>query len=145
MMVTKEATMRGIAGIDPAWGVTAVRLATGLILMHAGYQKVSGGLAEVGAGFAKMGIPMASVAGPAVAIFELVGGAALIAGLCGRWIGLLVALQFAVISFVIKAPDSPFGEWYVDLTLMAAGILLFLAGSGKAAIDDVWRRGRRSA
>ncbi|HUF92079.1 MAG TPA: DoxX family protein [Candidatus Limnocylindria bacterium] len=137
--------MRGIAGIDPGWGVTAVRIATGLILLHAGYQKVAGGLDDVAAGFAGMGIPLSGLVGPAVAIFEVVGGAALLAGLFGRWLGLLVALQFAVISFAIKGPGTPFSEWYLDLLLLAAGILLFLAGSGKAAVDNVWPRGRRDA
>ena len=121
--------MRGIAGIDPGWGVTAVRIATALILLHAGYNKVTGGLDKVSAGFAKMGIPQPEVAGPAVAYFELVGGAALLVGLLGRWIGLLVAVQFAVISFILKGPREPFAEWYLDVVLLAAGILLFLAGS----------------
>ncbi len=137
--------LRGIAGIDPGWGVTAVRIATALVLIHAGYQKVTGGLGKVGDGFAKMGIPLPEVAGPAVAIFEMVGGLALLAGLFGRWLGLLVAIQFAVISFVIKGPGNPFEELYLDLVLMAAGVLLFLAGSGRAAIDSVWHPGRRSA
>jgi putative oxidoreductase len=137
--------MRGIAGIDPGWGVTAVRIATALILVHAGYHKVAGGLDKVAAGFAKMGIPLPEVAAPAVATFELVGGAALLIGLFGRWVGLLVALQFAVISFAIKGPRSPFDEWYLDLLLLAAGILLFLAGSGRAAVDERWHPGRRSA
>ncbi len=137
--------MRGIAGIDPGWGVTAVRIATGLILLHAGYQKVAGGLDDVSAGFAGMGIPLAGLVGPAVAIFELVGGAALLAGLFGRWLGLLVALQFAVISFAIKGPGGPFKDLYLDVLLLAAGLLLFLAGSGRAAVDNVWPRGRRGA
>jgi putative oxidoreductase len=137
--------MRRIAGIDPDWGVTAVRIATALILLHAGYQKVAGGLDAVADGFAKMGIPMAPVAGPAVAIFEVVAGVALLVGLLGRWLGLVVALQFAVISFVIKGPGNPFSEWYLDVILLAAGILLFLAGSGRAAVDNVWHPGRRDA
>jgi putative oxidoreductase len=137
--------MRGIAGIDPDWGVTAVRVATALILLHAGYQKVAGGLDKVADGFAKMGIPMPGVMGPGVAIFEVMGGLALLAGLFGRWIGLLVAVQFAVISFAIKGPREPFGEWYLDLVLLAAGILLLLAGSGRAAVDNAWHPGRRDA
>lgn len=137
--------MRGISGIDPGWGVTAVRIATALILIHAGYHKVSGGLDKVVGAFAKMGIPMPGVAGPAIAIFEVVGGAALLIGLFGRWLGLLIALQFAVISFAIKGPRTPFADWYLDLVLLAAGILLFLAGSGRAAVDDVWHPGRRDA
>jgi len=137
--------MRGIAGIDPGWGVTAVRIATALILMYAGYRKVSGGLDKVVGAFAKMGIPLPEVAAPAIATFELVGGAALLIGLFGRWVGLLAAVQFAVISFAIKGARAPFPEWYLDFVLFSAGILLFLAGSGKAAVDEVWHPGRRDA
>src|SRR4030095_9961902 len=100
--VREGGTMRGIAGIDPGWGVTAIRIATGVILLHAAYHKVTGGLGKVADSFAKMGVPLPEISGPAIAIFEVVGGAALIAGLFGRWVGLLVALQFAFISFVIK-------------------------------------------
>lgn len=137
--------MRGIAGIHPGWGVTAVRIATALVLLHSGYEKVAGGLDKVADSFAKMGMPIPNLSGPGVAIFEVVGGVALLIGLFGRWIGLLVALQFAVISFVIKGPHEPFGEWYLDLVLFASGLLLFLAGSGRAAVDGVWHSGRRGA
>ena len=137
--------MRGIAGIDPGWGVTAVRLATALILVHAGYHKVAAGLDKVAGAFAKMGVPLPAVAGPAIALFELVGGTALLIGLFGRWLGLLVALQFAVISFVIKGLRTPFDEWYLDFVLLSAGMLLFLAGPGRAAVDNVWHPGRRDA
>jgi putative oxidoreductase len=144
-MARRESTMRGIAGIHPGWGVTPVRIATALVLLHAGYHKVAGGLDKVADGFAKMGIPIPNLTGPGVAIFEVVGGAALLIGLFGRWIGFLVAVQFAVISFVIKGPREPFSEWYLDLVLLASGLLLFLAGSGKAAVDGVWHSGRRGA
>jgi putative oxidoreductase len=137
--------MRGIAGIHPDWGVTAVRIATGLVLLYAGYQKVAGGLDKVAAGFEQMGIPLAAVSGPAIAIFEVVAGAALLVGLFARWLGLLIALQFAVITFVIKGARAPFDDLYVDVMLLAAGVLLFLAGSGKAAIDNAWHPGRRGA
>jgi putative oxidoreductase len=134
-----------MAGIDPGWGVTAVRVATGLILLHAGYHKMAGGLGKVANGFAKMGVPVPEISGPAIAIFEVVGGAALIAGLFGRWIGVLVALEFAFICFVIKGPRTPFNEWYLDFLMLAAGVLLVLAGSGRAAVDGVWHPGRRDA
>ena len=49
--------MKRIAGIDPNWGVTVVRVSTGLIFLVHGVQKFVGGLGGVTAFFAKVGIP----------------------------------------------------------------------------------------
>jgi putative oxidoreductase len=137
--------MRGIAGIDPGWGVTAVRIATGFIFLFAGYQKLAGGLNNVAEAFARMGIPVPGVAGPFIAILELVGGAALVVGLWSRWFGLLFALEFVVATFYVKMPSQGWNGSRLDLMLLVAGLLLFLAGSGKAAVDEFWHSGRRGA
>jgi uncharacterized membrane protein YphA (DoxX/SURF4 family) len=50
--------MRGIWGINPAWGITAVRLAVAIILIVAGYQKFAGGIPGVQAFMGKVGIPL---------------------------------------------------------------------------------------
>lgn len=50
--------MSGIFGINPAWGITPVRIAMGLIFIVAGYQKFAGGVGAVSAYFAKMSIPL---------------------------------------------------------------------------------------
>ena len=63
--------MRGIAGLDPGWGITAVRLVMGIILVVAGWQKWSAGMSGVANNFAKMGIPAPGVSGPFIAILEL--------------------------------------------------------------------------
>jgi putative oxidoreductase len=135
--------MRGIAGIDPGWGITAVRIATGLIFLFAGYQKLAGGLDNVANAFARMGIPAPNLAGPFIAVLELVGGALLVVGLWTRWIGLLFALEFVVATFYVKMPNQGWNGSRLDLMLLVAGFLLFVAGSGKAAVDEVWHSGRR--
>src|SRR5438128_414438 len=81
----KEADMRGIWGISPGWGLTITRAGMAIILIAAGWAKMSGGMAAVAGSFEKMGIPMANVAGPSVAVLEVVGGILLLLGAAGRW------------------------------------------------------------
>lgn len=129
--------MRGVANIDPGWGVTAVRIAMGLILVIAGYGKFTAGIAGVKA-FTRMGVPVPGVTAPFVLVLELVGGALLLVGLAGRWVGLLFALQLAYITFLLKLPGEGWGAARLDVMLLAAAILMFLAGSGRASVDAAW-------
>ncbi|MBI2158680.1 MAG: DoxX family protein [Candidatus Rokubacteria bacterium] len=130
--------MRGIWGINPAWGITAVRLAVAIILIVAGYQKFAGGIPGVQAFMGKVGIPLPGLMGWYIPILELVGGILLLIGLAGRWVGLLVTLEFIVAAFYVKFPTQGWSAGRIDLTILAGAILLFLAGSGKASVDEVW-------
>jgi len=129
--------MRGIWGIDPGWGITAVRLATGIILLVAGWAKFMVGTEALAASFAKMGIPAPGVSGPFIMLLEIVGGALLILGIATRWVGLLFAIEFIVAAFYVKMPVG-FAGARLDIMLLAANILFFLAGPGRAAVDEVW-------
>lgn len=130
--------MGGIWGIHPAWGITAVRVAMGLIFIVAGYQKWSSGVSGMTAAFGKMGIPVPGIAGPFIGTLELVGGILLLLGLFGRWLGLLYAIEFVVATFYVKFAGTGWASGRLDLMLLAGGLLIFLAGPGKAAIDAVW-------
>lgn len=130
--------MRGIGNVDPGWGVTAVRIALGVIFLLAGYGKFADGLGGLAEAFASMGVPMPQVAAPFVAMLELVGGALLLIGLAGRWLGLLFAIQFAYITFLLKLPADGWEGARLDVTILAGSLLLFLAGSGRASVDEVW-------
>lgn len=130
--------MRGIGNIDPGWGVTAVRIALGLILFIAGYGKFAEGLDGLAEAFASMGVPMPQVTAPFVAVLELIGGGLLLIGLAGRWLGLLFTIQFAYITFLLKLPGDGWGAARLDVTILAGALLLFLAGSGRASVDEMW-------
>jgi putative oxidoreductase len=132
--------MRGIAGLDPGWGITVVRVLTGLILLVAGYQKffVFGVSTGVTAAMTKYGFPLPAAFAWTAATLELFGGAALIIGLFSRWLGLLVAIQFAIATLFVKLRLATFAEARLDLLLFAGGLLLFLAGPGKASVDEAW-------
>jgi putative oxidoreductase len=123
------------APIDPRWGITAVRVAMGLILAHAGAQKLAAGVGQTAANFARWDVPLPLVSAYLVTGLELFGGALLVVGVLTRWLGLAFAVQFAVATFWVKYRLMGWEFGRVDLMLLTTGILLFLNGPGRAAID----------
>ncbi len=130
--------MKRIVGIDPSWGVTLVRVSTGLIFVVHGVQKFAGGLSGVTAFFAKIGIPVPGVMGPFVATLELVGGVLLIVGLATRWISLLFVIEMLVTTLWVQMPTRGWNASDLDRALLASSLLLVLAGSGRASLDAIW-------
>jgi putative oxidoreductase len=130
--------MKGIGGVDPGWGLAFVRLSMGLIFAVRGYQKFAGGIAGVSAFFAKLSIPLPGLMAPFIALLELLGGILLIFGLATRWIGLLLAVEMIVTAFWVQIPTRGWNASDLDRILLATGILLFLAGPGRAAVDEFW-------
>ena len=65
--------MKRIAGLHPEWGITFVRLMTGLLFAIHGDQKFAGGIGGMTTLFAKLAIPFPALMAPFIAILELVG------------------------------------------------------------------------
>src|SRR5689334_9947530 len=130
--------MKRIVSIDPTWGITIVRISTGLIFAVHGVQKFAAGLGGVSAFFAKVGIPAPGVMGPLVAILELVGGVLLIVGTATRWIGLRFGLEMLVTTIWVQLPSRGWTASDLDRGLLAASLLLVLGGGGRASVDAIW-------
>lgn len=138
----------GLRVLPPAWGVTVVRVMAGIILIIAALEKFNGGGFE---GFTKtttgLGLPVPGVWGVFIPFLELIGGVLVLSGLAARWVAVLFLIEFAVTSFVLKAPrQPPFGGWdsmRIDLMLWAAAIMLVLVGLGALALDNVVLRRSR--
>jgi len=82
--------MKRIVGVHPDWGITGVRLMTGLLFAIHGYQKFAGGLGGVATFFAKVAIPFSSLMAPFIAILELGGGILLFFGVATRVVAMPV-------------------------------------------------------
>src|SRR5438093_104390 len=131
--------MRGIFGVSPAWGVTAVRVMTGLLFAVHGYQKFVRGLGDVSAYFAKISIPFPGVTAPFIAALEVVGGLLLIIGLLTRVVSALFALEMLITTVWVKlALGAGWNASDLDRMLLVAAILMVLAGPGAAALDRLW-------
>jgi uncharacterized membrane protein YphA (DoxX/SURF4 family) len=65
----------------------------------------------------------------------------ILTGLFSRWIALAFVIEYAVTSFVVKAPRQPpfggFDSMRIDLMLWAAVIAIALVGPGAFALESV--------
>jgi uncharacterized membrane protein YphA (DoxX/SURF4 family) len=129
--------------LHPGWGVAAVRVMAGIILVVAGWGKLTGGIDQFAGGMTQMGLPAAPVLAPLVTAFELVGGLLILVGAGVRWLGLVMIAQFFTLAFFVQLPSRGFGAARLDLMMLAAGLMLVLAGAGKASVDERLARRKR--
>lgn len=131
--------MNGILGVRPDWGITAVRVMTGLLFAVHGYQKFARGLGDVSAYFAKISIPFPGLMAPFIATLEVIGGILLILGLITRVVSTLFAVEMLVTTVWVKlALGAGWNASDLDRMLLVACVLLVLAGPGAAALDRLW-------
>jgi putative oxidoreductase len=129
---------RALAAVDPAWGITVIRVMAGIILIVAGYMKFAGGLGGFSGFIGSLGFPAPGVLGPLVAVLELVGGLLVLVGFKVRWIALLIIVEFLVTTFLIKLRGMGWDATRTDSMMLAAAIMLVLAGAGKASLGEMW-------
>lgn len=118
------------------------RVVLGVVFVMHGLQKFGQGLGATAEGFASMGIPLAGLAGPGVALLELVGGIALIAGALLPLFGTLLALNMVGALLLVHLPSGFFAaDGGIELVLILAGFSLIVAfsGGGALAVDKLWQ------
>lgn len=132
------------------WGLTVLRVVTGLIFLIHGWQKITMfGLAGFTGFLTQLGVPAASLAAVVVIAVELLGGLALILGLGTRYVALPLAINILVALLTVHLPAGFFaseGGYEFVLLLLVACVALALSGGGALALDTIVRgRFSRSA
>lgn len=122
-------------------GLLLARIVLGAIFFAHGYQKVvQFGMAGVTESFRGMGVPVAEIAGPAVAYLELIGGALLILGALTPLVGLILAIDMLVAALLVHVPAGVFidnGGWELVGALGAGALMLAAVGAGRYSVDRV--------
>jgi len=138
--------MKRFPRLDSDWGIAAVRMIMGFMLILTGYEKLTSGIQRVSASMVKNQIPFPTVMAAYITALELLGGFLLLIGLGGRWLGLLYMGEFLVVSFYVMVPTRGWMDARLPIMLLAGALMLFVSGSGNASLDCLLRhRERRSS
>jgi putative oxidoreductase len=116
-------------------GLAALRVATALVLINHGRQKLFVfGFTGVTGAFTQMGVPLPGVMGPLIGILEFFGGIALLIGLLTRVValGFVCDMLGAILLVQLKRGFSGFE---LEFLLLGSSLALLLAGAGRFSID----------
>ena len=140
---TMERNLVNPLRVDVASALVRV-VAGGIFAAHGAQKLFVFGLEGVSGGFASMGIPMAGVAGPAVALVEFFGGLALVVGLLTRLASTGLAVVMLGAMLLVHWSNGFFAPNGVEfvLTLFAVAVAFALAGPGRFSMDALIARKR---
>ncbi len=127
-----------------AWGITALRIAVGIVFVYHGSQKIFvHGIGNVAGNFEQMGLPIPMVNAALAIAAEFLCGLALLAGFQTRLASIPLAFVM-VVAFLTVHMKNGFsmqngGFEYVFVLFLSCVALLFL-GSGAASVDQALQR-----
>jgi len=126
---------------QPKYGITILRIITGIIFLAHGLQKLLGfGLAGTTGFLDSLGVPAAGIMAPLLIAVEVGGGLALILGLFSRYAVLALAIDMLVALLTVHLPNGFFvgdGGYEFVLLLLIANLALLFLGSGALALDNL--------
>jgi putative oxidoreductase len=129
----------GLAGfyaiVSDLW-YPMVRVFAGGLLLYHGFDHLSRGVGPLAASLAKGGFVLPTAAASSVIILETVGAAAVALGLFTRFFAAAIAIQMAVIAFVVQMPRG-FGRMELFLIWGIVMFAIALRGGGPYSVDRV--------
>ncbi|MFC4052336.1 DoxX family protein [Actinomadura syzygii] len=136
----------------PLYDVVAAlaRAGVGIIFMAHGWQKIEAGITATGRSFDSLGVPLPTASAIYSAFVEVLGGAALIAGLGLPITGVLLFIDMAGAFLIVHAENGVFlvddgkvRDGYELVLALGLASLLFAAGGGGRLTVDRWIVARR--
>jgi len=126
------------------------RIGVGVVFIAHGWQKIEAGITATGRSFDDMGVPAPTFSAAYASFVELLGGAALIAGIGLPVAGTLLFLDMAGALVFVHADKGLFlvdetrikNGYELVLVLGLASLLFALGGGGRLTLDT-WLSGRR--
>lgn len=115
------------------WGLLLLRLVLGLSFAIHGYDKFSGGIENTANWFDSIGLP--GILAYGVALLEVMGGLALMAGLATRLLAAFYVIVMLVAIFKVKLAVGFIGGYELDLAFLTIALALFISGGGFYSID----------
>jgi len=121
-------------------GLAVLRIATGVVFLNHGYQKMFVfGFSGVTGAFTHMGVPLPGVMGPLIALLEVFGAVALIFGFLTRPLALAFVLDMLGAILLVQLKNG-FSKYELEFMLCAAGLALVFTGAGRFSIDAMIAR-----
>lgn len=124
------------------YALVAIRIALGFLLVRHGLDKFDTGLSNVAGAFDGWGVPLPEVSARFVAIFEVIGGAALILGVATRLMAAIMILVLLGAIYFVKLDVGVLGGWETDLAYISGLLALVFFGPGVPSLDRVLRLDR---
>lgn len=145
--------LRRLTATTPTWFTLPLRLSMGLLFALHGAEKVFGirggpGLsAWIANERAATGLRPLWLWLGAAALFELIGGILILTGFLTR-LGALLVIPIMLVALygILTATESgpiPLPRIGYPLVMLGAAIALFIAGGGRASVDESMARSRR--
>jgi putative oxidoreductase len=125
-------------------GIALLRIILGVVFFAHGYLKFFRmGIDGTTGFFTSLGIPAPELAAWFVTFLEMIGGIALILGIFTPVLGVLFAIEMAVVILTAKRGQGFFVPkgYEFELTLLVASAALALTGPGAFSLRNVFRRG----
>ncbi|MFA6407601.1 MAG: DoxX family protein [Candidatus Paceibacterota bacterium] len=118
------------------WGLLALRIVLGAILIAHGWPKIKD-LRRTAENFEMMNFMPGMFWGVLVALVEFVGGIFFIAGFFTQIIALMLTIEFLVVVFKVKWNHGFVEGYEFDLLIAAVACLFAFVGSGAWGLDQI--------
>ena len=118
-------------------GLAALRIATGIVFLNHGYQKMfEMGIGGVSGFFGHVGVPMPTVMATLIMVLEVFGAVALIVGFLTRPVAVAFALDMLGAIFLVQLKNG-FSKFELEFLLLGASVALIFAGAGRYSLDAI--------